>query len=254
MQQTKATTTNKKKTFILAVIGAVLVIAGLVLFRDSSTAQLTVNSTGERAQVFINQSRQERLSATGSDQYQIPNSPTDVLVNTPESYPWRTTVEPSADDSTRIAPFLVPQESQQLQQVPEDVRERMKELAENPPTTAESEPGNKKLFVDHQNRLTLEWTAASSSMPEYIRCQENGCGAIVFDNADHPITQVSFYPGRSDVGIFATTRGVYAIEIDPTGETQNFQPIASNLTNPHFLLSGRVILIRSDESVTATQL
>jgi hypothetical protein len=54
--------------------------------------------------------------------------------------------------------------------------------------------------------------------------------------------------------VFANSRGVFAIELDATGPTQNFQPVVDATDSPHFYLQDDTVFVRSPRQVTATKL
>lgn len=251
------TSVRKKRILLVVAIAAVVIITGLVLLKNNTTAEITVIPTGHAGTVFIDKKTQGQLPATSSATFQVSPGSREVLVSAENTYPWQETVDAPAGTTTTVSPFLVPRNPQPIRDLPERVTTRLEQIRATDDSTAlqSASSSSVRLFVNEDTNLIAQWRGSSSTAPSFYNCHQGTCGVSVFQSSDQPITQVNFYPGRSDVAVFATRTGVFAIEIDPTGETQNFQPITSSRAGPHFVITqDGSIIIQSDNRVTATQL
>lgn len=248
--------TNRKRQFGWIILGAIIILGGLYILQNRNTAQLTIRPTGQAAQVYINQSSQEPLSASSTTTYTVPAETVEVLVSANNTYPWQRQVTVSSENPPSVSPFLITRQPRVLRDPPKAVVGQLTKASISPPKSATSSSSQARLIANDNGQLIAEWTAGSSSAPNYYNCQTQSgrCGVVVYEQTEETVEQVAFYPGRNDVAIFATATGVYAIDINPNNDTQNFQPIIDNANDPHFFIADNVIFVRANDRVTATQL
>jgi hypothetical protein len=246
--------TNTQTKVIIAVIITAVAVGGLFFFREGSTATVTVNPVNQTAQVYIDNQPAGRLSTDEPVSFQTSPGSKEVLVSGQNTYPWKATVTVSAGSSTTVSPFTLPEVSQQIKTAPESISKQIQAEKLNPSTSVMTPDGNKEVIVTEDGRLATRWQASTSSAPSFYSCSESSCQAVIYDNDSRPARQVGVYPGRSDVVIFSTSTGVYALEVNPEGETQNFQPITQEVVDPYFVTADDTVFVKSGSQVTATQL
>jgi hypothetical protein len=240
---------SKKIAAIFAAI--VIVILALFFFRSQSSQKITINPVGTTADVYINETKKSSLPATRAKTYRISESDSQVLVASPNHYPWTETVSLQPGEEVTLTPFLLARTPETTQDIPDNITADLKTSPSVPTSTGVlvSEAGNTTVFVDPENQSNIiaQWTDEPASAPDFYDCFEGTCGVSVYNN--QPVRQLAFYPGRSDVIIFATDSAVYALEIDPSG-TQNAQIVAENITNPVFAIEkkNKRIFVTSPES------
>ncbi len=242
-------------------IGGAIVIVLLALFfvRSNQTGAVEINPPNNvPANVFVDKNSEDPLQSTSSSAtYEVGNGEHEILVASDGYWPWKEDVEITDGETVELAPFLVSRSSQRVSQMPDELTQSLTE-AENAPVAASSSPilsddENIRVFVNNDTNIIAQWTQDPSSAPDYFNCHEGTCGVSVY-NAETPVTQVEFYPNQDNAIIFATGVGVFAIEIDPTGSTQNFQPVARGVQNPVFTLQSNTALVQTANGITATEL
>jgi hypothetical protein len=245
---------NTQNILIVAVLITAVAVVGLFLYREGSTATVVISPTNQDGQVFVDQTRPARLTAEATTTIQVDPGTREILISGQHTYPWKKRVSVAAGSSTTVYPFLISQNSRQTASAPKQVKKRLDSQAQNPQVTATTSGGRIRVIVAEDGRLGARWQAGTSSAPGYFSCSESRCQAVIFDNSSRPAQQVSAYPGHPKAVIFATNSGVYALEIDPSGETQNFQPIVQDAQDPHFVIANDRIFVRSNNQITTTRL
>ncbi len=251
------TTSNSQlKKFIITALVAVVAIAAIALLRNRTTATIAIAPTGQQASVFTNKSERALTSPEATTTYAVREGDVEVIVSAENRYPWRETVTTTTGSTTLVQPFLMPEQPRILRDAPDPVQTQLARERTDPTTSATSSDQSVRIIANENDRVIAEWIGPQDSMPDYYSCQNesNRCGVEVYGQDDETIEQVDFYPGRSDVALFATQGGVYAIEIDPTGKTQNFQPVNGTLQNPHFFATQDTIFVGNENQITASQL
>jgi hypothetical protein len=253
---TKTSDYSQQKKFFIAIIVTVVAIATLALIQNRTTTQLAIAPTGKQAVVFTNKSERKPLNSEATTTYSVQPGDTEVIVSSNDRYPWRETISTTASGTKLVRPFLVPEQPRILRDAPDTVKEQLARQQANPVTLATSSNQQVRVLAGNDGRLVAEWIGAKQNRPEYFRCdnESSRCNVKVYAQSDESIEQVDFYPGRSDVAVFATQGGVYAIEIDPTGNTQNFHPVNTTLTNPHFFVSEDSIFVGNKNRITVSRL
>jgi hypothetical protein len=250
----KTQSANTQNILIVAVLITAIAVVGLFFFREGSTARVVISPTNQNGQVFVDQTRPARLSADATSTIQVDPGTREILVSGQNTYPWKKRVSVAAGSSTTIYPFLISQNSRQISTPPKQVKKRLDSQAQNPQVTATTSDGRIHVIVAEDGRLGARWQAAKPIAPDYFSCSESRCQAVIFDNDSRSAQQVSAYPGHPKAVIFATNSGVYALEIDPSGDTQNFQPIVQDAEDPHFVIAKGRIFVRSNNQITTTRL
>jgi hypothetical protein len=255
MSNTETTNSKQKRFFVIALV-ALVIIAGLAFFRNRTTATVAIEPIGEPAVVYTNKSQRGQLNPEATTSYPVAAGNTEVIISAEGHYPWRETVSTQTSSTTVVRPFLVPEQPRIVNDISNTAREQLARQRVQPNKSATSSNQHVRLIANDNNNLIAEWVGPRSAMPDHYDCQNgsNRCGVAVYSQSDQEVIQVDFYPNRSDVAVFATASGVYAIEIDPTGRTQNFQPINDQLANPRFLVTDEAIVTGNDQQITISQL
>jgi hypothetical protein len=250
--------TNQKKTFVYIIASLVAVLLVIVLIRGSeSSSTLAIAPLGAPAQVFIDRNQVDPLRSTSSPTtYSVTSGQHQVLVARDGYWPWSEEVTVAPEETTEIVPFLIEETGRQVLQTSTEIQSALVIAKEESVPTADepviSADGNVQVFVDNETNILAQWTAGTSSTPDYFNCRAGTCGVSVYNQA--PVRQVSFYPGHSDVILFATETAVFAIEIDPSGETQNFQPITEAASQPVFTADSGSIFVLAGQRITVSDL
>lgn len=252
----KTKTNSQLKKFLLTAVIAIIVIAAIALLRNQSTAEIAIAPTGQQALVFTNKSERKMTDPEATTTYSVRSGDIEVIVSSNGRYPWRETVAVNNGSSTHVQPFLIPEQPRIVRDVPNAVQEALTRQQINPTKSATSSDQQVRIIANENDRLVAEWIGPRDEMPSFYSCQNEAdrCGVEVYAQNGQSIEQADFYPGRSDVAVFATESGVYVIEIDPTGETQNFHPVNTSLADPHFVVTSSAIFVGNDSQVTVSQL
>lgn len=247
---------SQQKKFFTAIIIAIIAIATLALLQNRTTTQLAIAPIGQQAVVFTNKSERKPLNPQATTTYSVQPGDTEVIVSNDDRYPWRETISTNASGTTLVRPFLVPEQPRILRNAPSAVKEQLARQQADPVTSATSSNQQVRIIANENDRLIAEWIGPQQDRPQFFSCDSDSdrCGVEVYAQNDKSIEQVDFYPGRSDVAVFATQSGVYAIEIDPTGNTQNFHPVNTVLANPHFFVTQDTIFVGNKNQITASRL
>jgi len=255
----KTTKQNKERQQRFIKITGVIIVLIIVLFfinqMTGPNSVLEISPVGSSASVFIDRSRTNALNPNSPTTYNLSDSRHQVLVARDGYWPWTDSVTTEAGEVSRVAPFLIAEAGRRVVQVPENIAAALADK-QSQPTPSATEPaispdGNIRVYVDNETNIIAQWTDDASSALEFFNCFEGTCGVSVYNN--QPIKDIAFYPGRSDVIFFATDSGVYAIEVDPTENTQNFQPVVENVSNPIFVLGDGSIFVSVNGRVTVSE-
>lgn len=148
----------------------------------------------------------------------------EVIVFKDGFWPWVKEVSVESEERVLISPFLA---SKSITGTiigtddPEYQNIRQAVLANRLPT--ESTP-----ITSPDGNLTV-WSDATT----IIGTPKGGESFVIFEG-NAAFRNVAFYQDRSDVLLVATQNGVFALEIDSGGGTQNFQPIYKGSSEPRF--------------------
>lgn len=247
---------SQRKKFFLAIIITIIAITTLALLQSRTTTQLAIAPTGHQAVVFTNKSERKPLRPQATTTYSVQPGNTEVIVSSDDRYPWRETINTNASGTTLVRPFLIPEQPRILRDAPDTVKKQLARQQTDPVTSATSSDQRVRIIANENNQLLAEWIGPKQDKPDFFSCDSrtDRCGVEVYAQNDESIEQVDFYPGRSDVAVFATQSGVYTIEIDPTGDTQNFHPVNTTLANPRFFVSKDAIFVGNKNQITVSRL
>jgi len=155
-------------------------------------------------------------------------------------WPWKKDVVVSSTETSNIFPFLVSKNvsGEIITQSDKDYGKlRTSVLNEQLPTTASPLLSNSSLVEvwSDQNNIFARWNGNEDSIPSYF-CNDDGkCSSLVkVLESDNDVRNIDFFKGRDDVLLVALQNGVFAIEVDRRGATQNFQPVYKGTASPLF--------------------
>jgi len=248
--------TGKKRKLIwsIAVVAVVLLI--IFIFQGKNeNGVISIAPTGQEASVFLNRSSVKPLQSTSSPTtYEVSSGSYQVLIAHDNYWPWSQQIEVASGETVEIQPFLIQQSVSQVINAETEIRESL--LATNGQTIPRTDSPlisyneDVRVFIDGETNIIAQWNQSTSTAPAFFNCYEGTCGVSVFNRL--PVEQIEFYPGRDDVIFFATSNGVFAMEIDPSGETQNFQPVVERVQNPSFTTNnGRIYVLYGDRIIAS---
>lgn len=219
-------------------------------------SMLEITPVGSSASVFIDRSRTDALNPNSATIYNVSAGSHQVLVARDRYWPWTDSITTEAGKTSLVAPFLISEAGRRVVQVPGNIAaalvSKQSQAAPSATDPVISPDGSIQVYVDNGTNIIAQWTAEASSALEYFNCFEGTCGVSVYNN--QPVSDIAFYPGRSDVIFFSTDSGVYAIEINPSENTQNFQPVVENVSNPVFVLGDGSIFVSVNGRVTVSEI
>ncbi|MEX2514836.1 MAG: PEGA domain-containing protein [Candidatus Paceibacterota bacterium] len=225
--------------------------------RGEENGVISITPTGQKASVFINRSSMKPLQSTSSPTtYEVSSGSHQVLVAQDNYWPWSQQITIGPGETIGIEPFLIEQSSRQVLQTTEEIRSNLMAARDEPIPSQESpllsENEDIRVYVDGETNIIAQWNRSTSTAPDFFHCHEDTCGVSVFNQLS--INQIEFYPGRDDVIFFATPSGVFAMEINPSGETQNFQPVVESVRNPSFTTSDGNIFVLYGDRITVSDI
>lgn len=103
---------------------------------------------------------------------------------------------------------------------------------------------NKTLAWLSDGDVEIAWAGAKESIP-YIFCVEK-CNERITVSLDTPIKRFNFFPGRDDVLLVVTERGLFAIETD-NRSAPNIQPILEAPDLNFRVKDGNIIFIKKGD-------
>ena len=165
-----------------------------------------------------------------------------IILATDTLWPWKKDVLVVSSETSEIFPFLISKGvSGEIisQQDPEYGAIRASVLGETLPTTASpllSDSSLVEVWSD-QNNIFARWNGAPDSIPSYFCNDDNECSSLVkILESESDVRNVDFYKSRDDVILVASQNGIFAIELDKRGATQNFQPVYKGTASPRFTI------------------
>lgn len=173
-----------------------------------------------------------------------------VLASRPGYYPWMKTVTLAADSTQTLYPFLISHSlpAQQIAAGTTRHQEVMITLSNahlptrDEPITSPSE--TIQAWIEN-DAVYARWIGATSSKPATF-CPGGQCqDTITVTPSKAPIENIAFYKTQDRAVVIAAQNGIYALEVDPRGSTQNFQPIYEG-DDPQFIKSGTSSIIVED--------
>jgi len=170
-------------------------------------------------------------------------------------WPWVKNITIVAKEESRISPFLISknvsgiiitENDDEYGQILNAINENIVPREE---TALLSYEGNVKIWVSG-NAVMAEWVGDTDSLPYFFCTDDFACeGVVEVVNSQTELRNISFYKDREDIVIIASQNGIFAIEIDKRGTTQNFQPIYKGASLPRFAVKDTETLYIRDGSV-----
>lgn len=249
---------NKRTKLIWSAVGIIIVLVLLFFARSDGTAStISITPPGAPATVYIDRSTVSPITSTTSPAtYGVSPGSKQILVARDGYWPWSQQIDIPEDETVELHPFLIEKSGRRVLQTTSEITSALQDAQlEAVPTTnaaALSPSGDIRVFVDNGTNIIAQWTGSTTTAPGFLDCHENTCGVSVFNQA--AVRQIEFYPDRDDVIFFATDTGVYAIDVNPRDETQNFQPVVEGVRNPVFTISDGNIFVLSGERITVSDI
>lgn len=213
---------------------------GLKLVQGGSVVLLSVT---DDVQVFLDNKevRSEELENVSPGRHTI------ILAND-ALWPWKKDFVVNSNEAAHLYPFLVSKNvSGELitQADPEYITLRNRILGEQLPTQTAPllSPSNLVEVWSAENNIFARWNGPEDDIPDYFCNDEGACSSLVqVLESDSEVRNIDFYKGRDDVLLIASQNGVFAIEIDRRGGTQNFQPVYKGTASPRFTTENTEII------------
>lgn len=248
---------NKNQTKFIWIAAGIVAVLILLFFlqSDSNSSVISITPPGGTAAVYIDRETVSPITSTSTPTtYKVSPGSHQVLVARDGYWPWGQQIDVAEGETVNVNPFLIEESGSRVLETPSAVTNALQEARNSSvPTTDAPElspSGDIRVFIDSETNIIAQWTGSTSTAPSYFDCHEGTCGVSVFNQL--PVRQIAFYPDRDDVIFFATDTGVYAIEIDPRGENQNFQPVEESIQSPVFTIANQQIFILSGERITVS--
>ncbi|MEX0930248.1 MAG: hypothetical protein WDZ79_01075 [Candidatus Paceibacterota bacterium] len=167
-------------------------------------------------------------------------------------YPWSKTIDLRADETRILEPFMIEHRPHRETVRPGDPRftELTGQIREVRPPSEESPlvfPAQPIALWLEDEIITAHWQGEEDASPHAFCVHAERCiDRVSLTPTDSPIRNLAFYRNRSDVVMFSSGAGIYAIEITPSG-VQNFQPVYEG-TEPNFVKTGTSTIAVLDDS------
>lgn len=162
-----------------------------------------------------------------------------LLVFKDNYWPWFKDIDIVSDAVVTIAPFVISKEVHGVI-IPSDDREygtitRAIRNAAVPLSTTplSSQSGTTDVWVEGTS-VWAKWRP-NTEPPSYFCNGTRACpDTVEVTQIDSGIRSIAFYKNRDDILLIATQNGIFAIELDKRGNTQNFQPVYKGAALPTF--------------------
>ena len=204
----------------------------------TDTGRISIVAPRENVKIHINETYIETSDGTETVQRALPVGTHSVIVSRSGLYPWMKTVTVKQNSTITLRPFLVPHNPRTTLIRPSHNSYRAlraKIQSSQPPspeTPITSVDGSIDLWIQN-DAIHASWNNGTTSAPAAF-CPGGQCrDSITVTPSKAPIRNLAFYRDTHNVAIMAAEEGVYAIELDPRGNTQNFQPIYEGIA-PRF--------------------
>lgn len=178
-----------------------------------------------------------------------------ILIFNEEDWPWLKNITIGSGTTTTIAPFLISKNPSGDIINESDAAydtHRNDILAETLPSKSVplvSKSGNISVWIEG-NTVMATWNGTASSVPPYFCTSEDECPqTMTVTKSQTDIRSLNFYKDRDDVLLIASQNGVFAIELDHRGGTQNFQPIYKGAGLPRFMVADQNTIYVLDGSI-----
>jgi len=207
-------------------------VDGLKLVKGGS---INLSSVSEGVKIFLDNKEIDR-----DDLNNVAPGPHSIIIAEDSLWPWKKDTFVFSSESSELFPFLVSKSvSGEIitKSDPEYGRLRALILSEQLPTTASPLLSNSSLVEvwSDQNNIFARWNGGDDSIPSYF-CNDDGeCSSRVkVLESESEVRNIAFFRDRDDVLLISSRSGIFALEIDKRGTTQNFQPVYKGTANPIF--------------------
>lgn len=163
-----------------------------------------------------------------------------LLIFNDQYWPWKKDIEVMPNETISVTPFLIKKNASGVIVTNKDseyntlARSILNQQLPTKDAPKTSPSGLVSLWVE-DNAVQARWNGTSEALPEYFCTDEKVCRATttILSSVD-PIRNVDFYRDYEAIAMVAFANGIFAIEIDMRGDTQNFQPIYKGAELPRF--------------------
>ncbi len=177
-----------------------------------------------------------------------------VLIYNDTHWPWKKDIVVRSGETTSITPFLISKNASGVIVTPtdesyDDLRDQViQDVLPSESFPRASKSGRTFIWVENNN-VHARWTGSTSTLPGYYCDDDDLCDqeTIVLESAQ-PIRNLDFYKDHEEILLVAFSNGVFALEIDKRGGTQNFQPIYKGAEQPRFVKTDTNTIIVADGS------
>lgn len=174
-----------------------------------------------------------------------------VLVAHNDYWPWAKFVEVKKGNVSTLSPFLVPKIISQheiLKTSDEEYRQLASLFHKNDKSASSTKIiSSRNIKVSFEDNIVYaEWKGNPDAAPEYL-CFNRKCRQTIVFLSTMPISQINFYPNRTDAVILALKGGIYAVELD-NRQYQNLYPIYRG-ENPSFIVEDDVINVQDGDKL-----
>lgn len=230
--------------FVIVVIGSFLLkyvgfhVQDLKLVRGGD---VIITEQPIDARVFLDRNKIEinKDSSTKIDNV-TPGTHT-LLVFDEVYWPWTKNITIGPNETISINPFLVRKNASGVILTVDDPEYDSisstikKEKAPSVDAPKVSKSGLVSVWTEGTN-VFATWTGPEETLPDYFCNDDKVCEKTSeVLNSTEPIRNLDFYKDYDDILIVAFLNGIFVIEIDKRGVTQNFQPIYQGTANPRFV-------------------
>ncbi len=162
-----------------------------------------------------------------------------VLVVKDMHWPWTKSVNVLEDETNTISPFLISKNVSGV--IVTDSDPEYKDIISTMNRAVPPDVESKKISVDgniaiwtDNDIIFAEWIGNENLIPKSF-CVDGECASVIeVVKSQSEIRGLDFYKTRNDVLVLASQTGIFAIEINKSGNTQNFQPIYKGTGVPKF--------------------
>lgn len=223
---------EQNKTAVLTAAGVLIVILAILIYTDLTKARLTLLVPQPGSAIIVDE-RPEAFTRSPGEAVTLRLSPGthNVLVSANGTWPWAKDIVLHKNEEVTYPVFTFPREPQYEKVTTQDPEyQEALALFSSPSTSALSVTENIAVRTSGTKVLAVwrgEDTPSRAFCEAYEECQDR---ITVYEGVEE-IENAVFLYGREDLVIFDKGTGVYAIELDKSGNVQNFQPIYSG-TDP----------------------
>ena len=236
---------EKNKQLIILLAAALLVSGGYLGLKQSGLhlsglslvkgGSVSLSNVNEGTKIFLDNKEVDIESLKN-----VAPGPHSIIIASDTLWPWKKDTLVTSGEESELFPFLVSKSvSGEIitQSDPDYGALRNSILSEQLPTTASPLLSSSSLVEvwSDQNNIFARWNGADNSIPSFFCNDDNECSSLVkVLESESVVRNIDFYKDRDDVLLIALQDGVFALEIDKRGTTQNFQPVYKGTSEPVF--------------------